>query len=104
VPLAAALDNSTLSVIDADGALLAGPSDLSEAILTHNFSLRTLTGTGGEVPWWSLANGALKARLPAATQGTSMERREALISSWPSARASDPGALPASAGPKEEDQ
>jgi hypothetical protein len=46
----------------------------------------------------------LIAQLPAATRGTSTERREALVSSWPSARASALGALPTSADNTKDDQ
>ena len=55
-------------------------------------------------PSRSLTDGALMARLPVATRGASTERREALVSCWPSERASDGGALPASAGTQEDDQ
>jgi hypothetical protein len=63
-----------------------------------------LTTIGGEVPWRVLIDGALAAQLPVATQDTSTERREALVSCWPSARASTLGALPASADTPEDDQ
>jgi hypothetical protein len=103
--VAAALDDPALGVAHAHGVLLAGPVDPGELFPTHDCSFRrTLTVAGGEVPWWSLTDGALTAQLPVATEGTSTERREALVSCWPSARASELGALPASAGTQEDDQ
>jgi hypothetical protein len=63
-----------------------------------------LTVAGGEVPWRVLIDGALRARLPVAAQGTSTDRREALVSRWPSDRASTLGALPTAAGLTEDDQ
>ena len=103
--VAATLDDPPVGVNDADGVLLAGPVDPSEPTLLHHSSLRsTLTVAGGEVPWRVLTDGALTAQLPVATRGTSTERREALVSCWPSARASDAGALPTSAGNTEDDQ
>jgi hypothetical protein len=105
VAVAAALQDPPLAVDDAAGVLLAGPVDPSETTITHVCSLRpALTVAGGEVPWRVLTDGALTARLPVAARGTSTERREALVSCWPSARASDAGALPTSAGTKEDDQ
>jgi hypothetical protein len=63
-----------------------------------------LTAAGDEVPWQVLIDGALRARLPVAAQGTSTDRREALVSRWPSKRASAEGALPTAAGDTEDDQ
>ena len=57
-----------------------------------------------EVPWRVLIDGALRVRLPVAAQGTATDRREALVSYWPSARTSDAGALPTAAGIPEDDQ
>jgi len=39
-----------------------------------------------------------------ATQGTSTDHRETLVSSWPSARASALGVLPVTVGNREDDQ
>jgi hypothetical protein len=98
------LNDPPLAVDHADGVLLAGPINAGEAFL-HDYLLGTpLTCVGGEVPWRVLTDGALTARLPVATRGTSTERREALVSCWPSTRASAGGALPASADTKEDDQ
>jgi hypothetical protein len=99
MPIAAALHDPPLLVNDAYRVLLAGPIDPSETtLLLHDHaSPRRLTVVGGEVPWRMLTDGALTARLPIAARGTSTERREALVSNWPSARASAKGALPASA-------
>jgi hypothetical protein len=105
MPVAAALDDPPVTIDDAHRVLLAGPIDASEPTLCHLCSLLTvLTATGGEVPWRVLTDGALRAQLPVATPGTSTQRREALVSSWPSARASDAGALPTSAGNRKDDQ
>ena len=88
--IAAPLDDPAVAVGDASGVLLAGPIDPGAATLVHDSSLRpvTLTAAGGEVPWRVLIDGALTARLPVASSGTSTDRREALVSHWPSARAS----------------
>jgi hypothetical protein len=97
--------DAPIGVDHAAGVLLAGPVDPREATLTHDpSSPDTLTVAGGEVPWRSLTDGALTAQLPVAAQGTSTDRREALVSSWPSERASDLGALPTAAGTQEDDQ
>jgi hypothetical protein len=105
MPVAAPLDDPPIGVDHADGVLLIGPIDSSEGI-TDDSSLQptTLTAAGGEVPWRVLIDGALRARLPVAAQGTSTDRREALVSCWPSTRASAVGALPATAGTTEDDQ
>jgi hypothetical protein len=103
--VAAPFHDPPVSVVDATSVFLAGPIDASKRALTHNPSHRsTLTVAGGEVPWRVLTDGALTAQLPVATRGTSTERREALVSCWPSNRASERGALPASAGTTEDDQ
>ena len=97
--VSAALGDPPVGIDDTHRVLLAGPVHTGEPALIHNSSCRsTLTVAGGEVPWRVLTDGALTAQLPVATRGTSTERREALVSSWPSARASDAGALPTSAG------
>jgi hypothetical protein len=84
---------------------LAGPIHTSEpSFLQESSSQRTLTVVGGEIPWRLLTDGALTAQLPVATRGTSTERREALVSCWPSARASELGALPTSADNTKDDQ
>jgi hypothetical protein len=98
--MTAALEAPPVSLDDADRVLLA--CDPGEHDTTS--SDRTSPTAGGEVPWWSLTDGARKARLPVATRGTSTERRDALVSSWRSARASDAGAVPAPAGTQEDDQ
>jgi hypothetical protein len=102
--IAASLEDPSIGINDARGVLLAGPVDASEPALHSSSCRSTLTVAGGEVPWRVLTDGALTAQLPVATRGTSTERREALVSSWPSARASDAGALPTSAGTTEDDQ
>jgi hypothetical protein len=51
-----------------------------------------------------LIDGALTVRLPVAAQGTSTDRREALVLCWPSARASDVGAALTTVGNTEDDQ
>jgi hypothetical protein len=103
--IATSFNDPSIGIDDTDSVLLTGPIDASEPALSHDSSRRsTLTVAGGEVPWRVLTDGALPARLPVATRGTSTERREALVSSWPSARASDTGALPTSAGTTEDDQ
>lgn len=103
--VATPLDDPPVAIDDAAGVFLAGPIDTSEARLRHDHSPPSrLTDAGGEVPWWSLIDGALKAQLPVATQGTSTDRREALVSCWPSHRASALGALPTAAGTTEDDQ
>jgi hypothetical protein len=106
VAIATALHDPPVTVVDADRVLLAGPINASKRVaLAHNSSSpSTLTVAGGEVPWRVLTDGALTAQLPVATRGTSTERREALVSRWPSARASDAGALPTSAGTTKDDQ
>jgi hypothetical protein len=106
MPVTATLEDPPVAVDHTDRMLLAGPIDPSEATLLHDVSLHpmTLTAAGGEVPWRSLIDGALTAQLPVAAQGTSTDRREALVSCWPSARASAVGALPAAAGTTEDDQ
>jgi len=63
-----------------------------------------LTAIGGEVPWRVLIHGAQTAQLPVAALGTSTVRREALVSHWPSARASGAGALPTTADLLEVDE
>jgi hypothetical protein len=79
MPIAATLHDPPVDVDHADRVLLAGPVDPSEAI-PHDSSLPSmLTVAGGELPWWSLTDGALMARLPVATRGTSTDRREALV-------------------------
>jgi hypothetical protein len=85
--------------------LLSGPIDASKTT-THNdfLSSSDLTGADGEVPSRLLTDGALMARLPVAAQGTSTNRRETLVSSWPSARASEIGVLPATVGNTKDDQ
>jgi hypothetical protein len=98
----ATLNDPSLAVDDADRVLLACPVDPGEHVNTS--CARTSPIAGGEVPWWSLTDGAPAARLHVATQGTSTERREALVSCWPSARASRVGAFPAPAGTKEDEQ
>jgi hypothetical protein len=103
--IAATLDDPSIGVVDADGVLLAGPVDPSKTLIWHGSSLKTtLTVAGDEVPRRVLTDGALKAQLFVATQGTSTDRREALVSCWPSARASAAGALPTTAGTQKDDQ
>ena len=98
---APALDDPPVGVDDADRVFFAGPVDPRKHLTTP---LAWLTVAGGEVPWRVLIDGALTAQLPVATQGTSTDRREALVSCWPSTRASAAGALPATAGIPEDDQ
>ena len=104
--IATPLDDPAVAVGNASGVFFAGPIDASEATLVHDSSLQPvmLTAAGGEVPWRVLIDGALRARLPVAAQGTSTDRREALVSLWPSTRASAFGALPAAAGTTKDDQ
>ena len=104
--IATPLDDPAVAVGDARGVFFAGPIDASETTLVHDSSLQSmiLTAAGGEVPWRVLIDGALRARLPVAAQGTSTDRREALVSLWPSTRASAFGALPAAAGTTKDDQ
>jgi hypothetical protein len=98
-------DDPAVSVDHAHGVFLASPVDASE-VTSHDSSLQPLmlTAAGGEVPWRLLIDGAQVARLPVAALGTSTDRREALVSCWPSARASELGALPTAAGTTEDDQ
>jgi hypothetical protein len=63
-----------------------------------------LTIVGSEVPWRMLTDGALTRNSLLPLLGTSTERREALVSKRPSARASAKGALPASADNPKLDQ
>ena len=104
--VAASFDDPPIAIVDAHRVLGAGPINSSGPTLTHNSSLQPtiLTAAGDEVPWRLLIDGALRARLPVAAQGTSTDRREALVSRWPSARASNAGALPTAAGTTEDDQ
>jgi hypothetical protein len=103
--IAAPFEDPSVTVNHAASVLGAGPVNPGEATVSHDTShLPALTVAGGEVPWRVLTDGALMAQLPVATRGTSTEHREALVSYWPSARASDAGALPASAGIQEDDQ
>jgi hypothetical protein len=95
MPEPAALDDPLLGVDLVHGVFLAGPVDPGELPRAYDCSSRpTLTVAGGEVPWWALTDDALTAQLPVATQGTSTKRREALVTCWPSQRASDVGAPP----------
>src|SRR5439155_3317123 len=102
----APFDDPAVFVDDAAGVFLAGPIDPSEALFWHDPHLRPrrLTDAGGEVPWRSLIDGAQTARLPVAALGTWTDRREALVSCWPSARASTDGALPTAAGTRKDGQ
>jgi hypothetical protein len=105
VAIATALGDAPVGVHDAGSMLLAGPIDPGEPVLSHRCSpSSTLTVAGGEVPWRMLTDSALTTQLRVATQGTSTDRREALVSSRPSARARDSGARPTSAGTQEDDQ
>ena len=100
---APALHDAGVLVNDAYRVLLACPVNPSHVAHLITSPVR-LTDVGGEVPWRVLTDGALTAQLPVVAQGTSTERREALVSSWPSERASAAGALPPFADTKKDDQ
>jgi hypothetical protein len=103
--VAATLNDPPVAVDNADGMLLAGLIDASEATLSHHHSLRSaLTVAGEEVPWRGLIDGALTAQVPVAARGTSPDHRETPLSRWPSTRARLAGVLPVTAGNPEDDQ
>jgi hypothetical protein len=105
MPVAATFDDPSTLVDHAARVLLAGPIDASKTLLhSYSFQPSILTAADGEVPWRLLTDGALTARLPVAAQGTSTDRREALVSCWPSARASVVGALPTTVGNTKDDR
>jgi hypothetical protein len=64
----------------------------------HRAHRPMFTAAGGELPSRVLIDRALRARLPVAAQATSTDRREPLVSRWPSSWASTGGALPGAAG------